>query len=107
MSSPAITRSNSGDKAYSRRNRRYLRRRQIKPPHPRAGRPAGQPPTDGQQGRRRPAGFGKTIYKRRNEVERTINVLKNPPAVATRFDKRGCIFHGTATVASIRLRLRP
>jgi hypothetical protein len=36
-----------------------------------------------------------------------INALKNPRAVATRFDKRGYIFHGTVTVASIRLWLRP
>ncbi len=52
-----------------------------------------------------------TIYKRRNEVERTIDALKHSrAAVATRFDKRGYIFHGTVTliltVASIRLRLR-
>jgi transposase len=55
----------------------------------------------------RPVGFDKTIYKPRNEVERTINTLKNSRAVATSFDKRGCIFHGTVTVASIRLWLRP
>ncbi len=56
----------------------------------------------------RPAGFGKTIYRRRNEVERTIKALKNFRAVATRFDKRGYIFRGTVTVtvASIRLWLR-
>ncbi|MFJ8466646.1 hypothetical protein [Streptomyces swartbergensis] len=39
-----------------------------------------------------------------------INALKNSRAVATRFDKRGYIFHVTVTVtvavASIRLRLR-
>ncbi|MEV0977833.1 hypothetical protein [Streptomyces sp. NPDC049915] len=28
-------------------------------------------------------------------------------AVATRFDKRACVFHGTVTLASIRLWLRP
>jgi transposase len=55
----------------------------------------------------RPAGFDKTIYRRMLEVERTINALKNSRAVATRFDKRGCIFHGTVTVTSIRLWLRP
>lgn len=54
-----------------------------------------------------PAGFDKTIYKRRNEVERTINGLKNFQAVATRFDKRAYVFHGTVTIASIRPWRRP
>ncbi|MFJ3079446.1 IS5 family transposase [Streptomyces halstedii] len=92
-----------GDKAYSsRRNRRYLRRRQIKhtipePKNQRANRQA-----RGSKGGR-PAGFDKTIYKRGNEVERTINALKNSRAVATRFDKRAFIFHGTVTLAAVRL----
>ncbi|MEV0373230.1 maleylpyruvate isomerase N-terminal domain-containing protein [Streptomyces sp. NPDC050636] len=54
----------------------------------------------------RPTGFDKTLYKRRNEVERTINALKGFRAVATRFDKRAYIFHGTVTIAAIRLWLR-
>jgi transposase len=51
-----------------------------------------------------PAGFDKTIYKRRNEVKRTIDALMNFRAVVTRFDKRAYVFHGTVTLASIRLR---
>jgi len=43
----------------------------------------------------------------RNEVERTLNRLKNFRAVATRYDKRAYIFHGTVTVAAIWLWLRP
>ncbi|MFF4020995.1 IS5 family transposase [Streptomyces sp. NPDC001843] len=91
-----------GDKAYSsRRNRRYLRRRQIKHTIPE---PKNQRANRQRKGSRggRPASFDKTIYKRRNEVERTINALKNSRSVATRFDKRAYVFHGTVTVASIR-----
>ncbi|MBT2454819.1 IS5 family transposase [Streptomyces sp. ISL-86] len=92
-----------GDKAYSSlRNRRYLRRRQIKHsiPEPRDQRANRQ--RRGSKGGR-PTGFDKAIYKRRNEVERAINALKNFRAVATRYDKRAYVFHGTVTVAAIRL----
>lgn len=96
-----------GDKAYSsRRNRRYLRRRQIKHTIPE---PKDQRANRRRRGSRggRPAGFDKERYKRRNEVERTINRLKHFRAVAMRHDKRAFVFHGTVTVASIRLWLRP
>lgn len=55
----------------------------------------------------RPAGFDRERYRRRNEVERTINRLKNSRAVATRYDKRAYVSHGTVTAAAIRLWLRP
>ncbi|MFF7475242.1 IS5 family transposase [Streptomyces sp. NPDC008092] len=91
-----------GDKAYSsRRNRRYLRRRQIKHTIPE--------PRDQRANRRRrgsmggrPTGFDREMYKRRNEVERTINRLKNARAIATRYDKRAYVFHGTVSVAAVR-----
>ncbi|MFB7788558.1 IS5 family transposase [Streptomyces vinaceus] len=54
-----------------------------------------------------PTGFDSELYKRRNEVERTINRLKSSRAVATRYDKRAYVFHGTVTTAAIRLWLRP
>ncbi len=95
-----------GDKAYSsRRNRRYLRRRQIKHTIPEPKNQRANRKRRGSKGGR-PASFDKTIYKRRNEVERTILALKNSRAVATRFDKRAYVFHGTVTLASIRLWLR-
>ncbi|MGW3209196.1 IS5 family transposase [Streptomyces sp. NPDC001135] len=92
-----------GDKAYSfRRNRCYLRRRQIRhtiPEH------RDQRANRQRRGSRagRPTGFDRGRYARRNEVERTINALKGFRAVATRYDKRAFVFHGTLTLAAIRL----
>ncbi|MFE5881523.1 IS701 family transposase [Streptomyces hydrogenans] len=95
-----------GDKAYSsRRNRRYLRRRRIKHTIPE---PKDQRANRRRRGSRggRPASFDKERYKRRNEVERTINRLKHFRAVVTCYDKRAYVFHGTVTVAPLRLWLR-
>ncbi|MEL5959161.1 hypothetical protein AADR41_31130 [Streptomyces sp. CLV115] len=39
-------------------------------------------------------------------MERAINELKNSPAVATRCDKRGYVFLGTVTAATLVIRLR-
>ncbi|MFD9568738.1 IS5 family transposase [Streptomyces sp. NPDC059982] len=94
-----------GDKAYSsRQNRRYLRR-QIKHTIPERIDQRANRQRRGSAGGR-PTGFDKAIYKHRNEVERTFNALKCFRAVATRFDKRAYVFHGTVTVASLRLWLR-
>jgi transposase len=99
-------RTTCGDKAYgSRRSRRYLRPRQIKhtirePKDQKANRQR-----HGSHGGR-PTGFDNTTYKRRNEVERCLNALKGSRAVATRYDKRAYVFHGTVALAAIRLWLR-
>lgn len=95
-----------GDKAYSsRRNRSYLRRRHVRHTIPERKDQRANRQRRGSAGGR-PTGFDKTMYKRRNEVERTINQLKSFRAVATRFDKRAYTFHGTVTVAAVRLWLR-
>jgi transposase len=97
----------SGDKAYSsRRNRRYLRRRQIKHTIPEPRDQRAHRKRRGSKGGRQ-ASFDSDLYKRRNKIERTINRLKNSRAVATRYDKRAYVSHGTVTTAAIRLWLRP
>ncbi|MEV6423495.1 hypothetical protein [Streptomyces sp. NPDC051662] len=60
----------------------------------------GRPPTRRLTRRGRP-GFDKARYEKRNTVERTINRLKRAGAVAACYDKRGCVFLGTVTVAAL------
>lgn len=90
----------------ARRNRRYLRRRQIKHTIPEPKDQRAHRKRRGSHGGR-PTSFDKDLYKRRNEVERAISRLKNSRAIATRYDKRAYVFHGTVTAATIRLWLRP
>lgn len=95
----------AADKAYSNGRRQYLRQRGI--------RHAISEKADSQasclrKGSRcgRPPGFDDERYKKRNNVERAINKLKNFRAVATRYDKRGYVFLGTVTAAALGIWLR-
>ncbi|MYT21526.1 transposase [Streptomyces sp. SID7760] len=53
-----------------------------------------------------PPDFGEDHYKERNTVERAVDKRKHARAVATRYDKRGCVFLGTATAAAVVIWLR-
>jgi transposase len=90
------------DKGYSYpRCRRLLRQRQI--PHTipkrrdqrahRATRPG------------RPLAFDKTVYARRNVVERCVNRLKQWRGLATRYEKRALNYRAMVVLASIVLKL--
>ncbi|RSO36192.1 IS5 family transposase [Streptomyces sp. WAC 06725] len=97
----------SGDKAYSsRRNRRYLWRWHIKHTIPERRDQQTHRRNRGSKGGR-PTDFKHAQYARRREVEGTINRIKNSRAMATRYDKRTYVFHGTVTVAALRRWLRP
>ena len=95
-----------GDKAYSSAaNRAYLRRRGIQAVIPVKDDQKGHRRARGRRGGRPPA-FDPQRYKERNTVERCFSKLKQFRAVATRYDKRECIYQGTVDVASIRIWLR-
>lgn len=86
------------DKGYSYpRCRRLLRERQI--PHT-------IPERRDQRARRaarrgRPLAFDKTVYARRNVVERCINRLKQWRGLATRYEKRAVNYRAMVVIASI------
>lgn len=57
-------------------------------------------------GRKRVPAFDRTLYRRRNMVERFFNKLKHFRAVATRYDKTDANFLASVQLAAIRVTLR-
>ena len=54
----------------------------------------------------RPIGYDRTVYRRRNVIERAFNRLKAWSGIATRYDKHATVFHGAVVLASILIWLR-
>ncbi|TSB17543.1 IS5 family transposase [Streptomyces benahoarensis] len=96
----------AADRAYSNGPcREYLRRRGIRHTIPEKTDSQAARLRKGSRGGRPPA-FDEERYKKRNTIERAVNRLKQYRAVATRYDKRGYVFLGTAAAASLVIRLR-
>jgi transposase len=96
----------SADRAYSNRKiRAYLRSRGIRHVIPEKKDHKAARLRRGSRGGR-PCDFDAARYKKRNTVERAINKLKQFRAVATRYDKRGYVFLGSVTAASLMIWLR-
>ncbi|MCO7728910.1 transposase [Brucella intermedia] len=53
--------------------------------------------------RREPIPHGKAKYKRRNQIERLFNKLKNWRRVATRYDKTKESYLGFVAIAAVKL----
>ncbi len=83
----------AGDKGYTgRRIRDYLRHRGIGAVIPRQ-----------RHEPRRGVRFDRAAYRERNQVERTINRLKQYRAIATRSEKLAETYHALLTLAAIQL----
>lgn len=96
----------AADTAYSNTPcREYMRRRGIRHAIPEKADSQAARLHKGSRGGL-PPGFDVERHKKRNTVERAVNKLKNSSAVATRYDKRGHVFLGTATAAALVIWLR-
>ncbi len=94
------------DKAYSARGHRAdLRRRGITAVIPEPADQAGHRRKRGSRGGR-PIGYDRTVYRRRNVIERAFNRLKAWRGIATRYDKHAIVFHGAVVLASILIWLQ-
>ena len=83
----------AGDKGYTGRPvRSYLRRRGIGAVIPRRSNES-----------RRGVRFDRAAYRERNQIERTINRLKQHRAIATRYEKLQETYHALLTIACILL----
>lgn len=56
--------------------------------------------------RKHPQPFDRTLYRRRNVVERFFNRIKQYRGLATRYDKHADSFMGGITLAAIRIAIR-
>ncbi|MGW8972271.1 transposase [Streptomyces platensis] len=91
----------AADKAYSNGPcRTYLRCRRIRHTIPDKSDSQAARLRKGSRGVRPPR-FDEERYGIRNTVERAINRRKQSRAVATRYDKRGYVYLGTATAAAL------
>lgn len=83
----------AADKGYTGRPiRSYLRRRGIKAVIPRRA-------NESRQGTR----FDRQAYRQRNQVERTLNRLKQYRRIATRYEKRAENYLAMLTIAAVML----
>jgi transposase len=82
----------AGDKGYSSPTARHrLRRRGIRPVIP------------SKSNERRQPHFDREAYRRRNQIERLINRLKQARRVATRYEKRAANYLAMVTISMILL----
>lgn len=94
------------DKAYSSRStRKLLRTRGIQAVIPE---PSDQRANRARRGSRggRPVSYDTELYKQRNVVERSFNLLKQWRGLATRYDKLAIVYRAGAVLAAIITWLR-